>query len=212
MDSSVTRLAFHPRRRNVVEIHLDDASIFAIPDTEASRFCLGQPLAEDEVARLRALEQEALAFERALRFLESRPRSRREVESHLGRAGYTAEIVAAVIERLQRLGYADDESFVQWWLENRTHFSPRGPQALRFELRQKGVSGALVDEAIASLDDAALALASGRAKAPRWQHLPQAEFQKKMLNFLQRRGFAYEVAREATLQLWRELDDQAAGI
>lgn len=206
MTSTITRLVFHPRRHGIVEIHLDDHSIFAIPDTEASCFQPGQPLEEDDLARLQALEQETSAFERALRFLESRPRSRREIESNLSRGRYTAETIAVVLERLQRLGYADDEAFAQWWLANRTQFKPRGAQALRFELRQKGVSGGAVDEAIAELDDAELALTAGQSKAARWQGLDEAEFRKKMFSFLQRRGFAYEIARHATEQLWQQLE------
>jgi len=60
-------------------------------------------------------------------------------------------------------------------------------------------------EVLAHLDDETLAVAAGRQRAYRWQHLPRADFDKKMLGYLQRRGFPYPAARFATDHLWEQM-------
>ena len=75
---------------------------------------------------------------------------------------------------------------------------------MRQELLQKGVQRHLIDDALAPLDASEQALAAARPRVERWHSLPQPEFYKKMLSFLQRRGFDYATARAVTDQLWRE--------
>ena len=202
MAGAITRLVYQKRNKQRVNVYLDDAYAFALPDTVAGQLKIGQHLTDVEIADLRTVDSEAKAFDRALRFLGNRPRSRSEVEARLEQAGYTPEIRAKVLERLQRLGYIDDQAFIAWWIDNRSQFNPRSARALRQELWQKGVASELVKDALAGLDDNDLALAAGLNRASRWRHLPREAFDKKMLGFLQRRGFNYSTARNVTNQIW----------
>lgn len=202
MAGVITRLVYQKRNRQRVNVYLDDAYAFALPDDAASRLKIGQHLSDAEIADLQQVDSEAKAFDRALRFLGNRPRSRSEVDDRLTQAGYEAEIRIKVLERLQRLSYIDDQAFVAWWIDNRTRFNPRSTHALRQELRQKGIDQALIDQALIGLDDDELALAAGLNRASRWRHLPRESFDKKMLGFLQRRGFHYATARSAVNELW----------
>ena len=203
MAGAITRLVYQKRNKQRVNVYLDDTYAFALPDTAANQLKIGQHLTDAEIAVLQDVDSEAKAFDRALRFLGSRPRSRSEVEARLEQAGYTPEIRAKVLERIQRLGYIDDQAFVAWWIDNRSRFNPRSGRALRQELWQKGVANDLVEQALAGLDDDELALAAGLNRASRWQHLSREAFDKKMLGFLQRRGFNYVTARNVTNQLWK---------
>lgn len=79
------------------------------------------------------------ALEIAARYLATRPRTRREVERRLQRAGAEQGVIEATLERLSRLGYVDDEAFVRWWGEQRDRHSPRGRRLVEAELRQRGI-------------------------------------------------------------------------
>lgn len=204
MPGVITRLTYQQKNHQRVNVYLDGAFAFALPDAVAARIKIGQHLNDDDIARLRDADTEAKAFARALRLLAARPRSQVEISSHLQRAGFSDDVIGQVSDRLQRAGYLDDDAFVQWWIENRAAFSPRGAQALRQELAQKGVSRDLIDAALLPLDAGAQALAAGRPRAERWSQLPQPDFYQKMLGHLQRRGFDYPTARAAADQLWRE--------
>lgn len=207
MAGTITRLVYQKRNKQRVNIYIDDVYAFALPDTEAARLKVGQYLSDDEIVSLRALDSEAKAYDKAIRYLGHRPRSQHEIETRLKRGDFTHETRASVLTRLMRLGYVDDRSFVQWWIDNRRQFSPRGQRALRQELRQKGIAAELIEEALQALDEEEQALAAGLTRAPRWSHLPRQAFYKKMLGFLQRRGFGYADARTATDQLWMRFGD-----
>ncbi len=54
-------------------------------------------------------------------------------------------ISVEVIEKLKALKLLSDENFVNWLVENRTEFSPRGYAAIHQELSAKGVSQELIN-------------------------------------------------------------------
>jgi regulatory protein len=86
----------------------------------------------------------------AVRFLESRQRSIREVRRRLGQAGYAAPLIDGAVERLEELGVLDDEAFARAWVESRDRARPRGERALRSELALKGVAREIVDRVLAA--------------------------------------------------------------
>jgi regulatory protein len=143
------------------------------------------------------------AFEIAGRFLGTRPRSRWEVEQRLRRSGTTDEVMASTLERLERIGFVDDEAFARWWVEQRDRHAPRGRMALETELRAKRVPAAI----IAGLRDAPVGeepvLDDDRADAALERHLkgrPLPEDPKALQRlgmFLVRRGFDPVTARSA---------------
>ncbi len=208
MAGVVTRLAYQKRNKQRVNVYLDDSYAFALTDIEAARLKIGQHLGDDEILQFRQLDSEAKAFEKAIRYLGHRPRSLHEVEIYLERAEFSSTTQATIISRLEQLGYIDDLAFVQWWFDNRSRFSPRGSRALRQELWQKGVDSHLIEQALAAFDEDAQALAAGLKRSYRWSHLSQQDFDDKMLGYLQRRGFSYPVARNASDQLWQRLHNE----
>ena len=99
--------------------------------------------------RLGGVDDPEIVLDAALRFLETRQRSIAEVRRRLTTAGYRAALVEGAIERLLALGILDDQAFTAAWVESRDRARPRGERALRQELREKGIDGALVDAAMA---------------------------------------------------------------
>ena len=85
-----------------------------------------------------------------------------------------------------------------------------GASALQMELRKKGIDRALIETAVAEVDELAAATQAAHAKARRWHSLPKLEFRKKLAGFLQRRGFSYDIVREVTEALWEELNGDAS--
>jgi len=129
------------------------------------------------------------------------------VERYLSEKEVDESIVGDVVVRLQEQGFLDDESFARFWIENREQFRPRGRRALAYELRQKGLSNAAIDSALAALDESELAWAAIRDKVLQWENLDQVAFTNKALGYLSRRGFPYAICREAVDRAWLELHD-----
>jgi SOS response regulatory protein OraA/RecX len=78
-------------------------------------------------------------------------------------------------------------------------------RALRYELRLKGISHEIIEQALAPVDVSASAYRSASKKARQVQHLDQREFRRKLVEYLARRGFDYDVAREAAERHWKEM-------
>ncbi len=174
---------------------------------------IGQELLPEQLEQLRSEDAEQQAVDRALNFLSFRPRSREEVRRYLQRKETPPYIIEAALARLDRLDFVNDRAFVEFWVENRDKFNPRGSRALKNELRMKGVERDIVDELVDKDQDEELALRAGRKKASSLAHLPGMDyptFRNRLGGFLQRRGFGYEVVAHAVKALWNEMKQESA--
>jgi regulatory protein len=189
---TITALKFQERNRERVNVFLDGEYAFALMATEAARLHNGQRLSDAEIAALQAQDGRQQAYDQALRFLSYRPRSQAEVEHYLHAKRVSAEVIAAVMERLQQAGYLDDQIFARFWVENRQQFRPRSQRALEHELRQKGVSRQVIASALSDLDDETAAWQAVEGQLQRWIKLSNDELRQKIAGFLGRRGFSYD--------------------
>lgn len=213
--------AIEPQEKNPdrYSLHLDGRFALGLDGAAvvAAGLYVGMELTEVDLEQLRHVEAERKLWDAALHFLAPRPRSRAEVRRRLltprpnrnrdrerDRKPPDADAVERVLDRLQEQGLLDDQQFATFWVENRDRFSPRGARAIAQELRQRGVSRETVEAAAAPELDAERALAAGRRRLRSVAGLDFADFRARLGPFLLRRGFSYEVAREAVRQLWDE--------
>jgi regulatory protein len=137
--------------------------------------------------------------ERALGLLAVRARSRRELETRLGQAGFEPDEVADVLERLERVGLVDDEAFARQVAQHRFNVKHEGSRSVSGQLRAKGVSASLIEAVIEESgqgeEERAQALAETRAS--RLQGLEPAKAFNRLSGLLMRRGYSPEVARRA---------------
>lgn len=201
----ITALVAQKRNRHRVNVFLDGRFAFGLAAIEAARLHVGQTLSEEEIADLRKRDALETAHERALRFLSFRPRSASEVQRYLESKGVSAEHIQQVMERLARVGLVDDAAFARFWVENRGQFRPRSARALRYELRHKGLTPETIEAALAGHDDLALALEVARSQVRRLRGLSQLDFQRRLGQFLARRGFDYETISEVVQRIWEEV-------
>lgn len=210
MGGIITSLHFQKHSPDRVSVYLDGRFAFGLPAIEAARLHPGQHLDDSEIDRLRGMDAEQKAYDRAVRFLAHRPRSQGEVRRSLEQSGIDQAVVQAVIDRLVRQGYLDDAEFARFWVEDRQRFKPRGAYALRQELRQKGVDDVTIETAVADLDVAAAAYDAAHPRALRLSNLISSDpkmFRRKLSDFLLRRGFDYEVVSETVSRLVREFSE-----
>ena len=138
--------------------------------------------------------------ERALGLLAVRPRSRRELEQRLRRAGFEPEEISVETGRLEAVGLLDDEDFARRLAEHELGNRRSGERAVVSRLIAKGVDRGTIDRVVAETDagtedERALDLARDRAR--RLGTLEPARAFGRLVPFLQRRGFAPGLARRA---------------
>ncbi|RMG96189.1 MAG: regulatory protein RecX [Chloroflexi bacterium] len=199
----VTALTTQKRNKNRVNVYLDGEFAFGLPAIVAARLSLGQLLSEADIARLQKENALETAKEQALRYLTYRPRSRTELRRYLQQKGHEPETITAVLDRLTDLNLIDDKAFARYWVEQRETFRPRSKIALQQELMAKGVSREAIEAAIETVDELDAARKAAQKQLYRWRNLPEQAFKTKLGQFLQRRGFGYEIILEIIDELWQ---------
>ena len=208
-EGRITALKIQKRKKDRVNVFIDDQFAFGLSLIEAAKLRKGQTLTEAEITRLRDKDAIQQAIDRAARFLAYRPRSTDEVRRNLSKKNIPPTVIDAALEQMSTQGYLDDRAFALFWIENRNAFKPLGSRALRYELRQKRVPDTIIDEVLDAygVDDADAAYRAASQRAGRLRNMTRRDFQNKVGSFLQRRGFAYNIARVAIERLMEELDE-----
>lgn len=200
----VTAIEPQARHANRFNLYVDNEFALGLSALVAARLRVGQMLTEEELAELARTEALEDARERALRFLEPRPRSSAEVKQHLFKKKIATDVIEQTIMRLTEAGLLDDAAFAKYWVENRETFRPRAGRALKFELKRKGISDANIGDALGEIDESESAYRAAENRAKRWSELERREFFEKVTAFLVRRGFSYDIAKQAAKRLWDE--------
>lgn len=153
----------------------------------------GMDLAAHDVARQVVLRQLAMA-----------PRSRAQLEQKLAQRDVSADVAAAVLDRMTEVGLVDDEAYAQMLVRSQRAGRGLAKRALARELRTKGIDDDLAEKTLASIGDAeehdrARALVDKKLRA---MHGLGIEVQtRRLAGMLARKGYSpgltYAVIRDA---------------
>jgi regulatory protein len=210
MAHRITAMRAHLRNPGLLRIFIDNEHAFTVKLIDAADLKTGISLTAEQMARLQRKHELEGAYLRSIRYLGYRPRSCREIEQYLDRKKCSPAAVAETIRRLRESRLIDDRAFANWWVAHRCRMKPRSTHALRFELLQKGIDESIISAALAAADDDRMALALLETKRKQWRRPEGRQKRQKILAFLHRRGFRYEVAKnayEAFIQQTGQLND-----
>lgn len=150
--------------------------------------------------------EKALAL--AYRYLAFRPRSIKEVMLHLERKAkkyaFTPDEIQSTIELLKDQGFLNDAEFIKSYVTARNSLKPKSKRVLVLELKKYGVPSTDIEHYFehAVIDEDALAVQALKRKMKTLRTIPNEQTRlAKAVSFLQRRGFSFEIARQAYLQL-----------
>lgn len=192
MAGTITALRAQRGSKERVNVYLDGEFAFGLALIHALWLKIGQSLSDEQIAELQAADTLEKAQQRAVDLIAYRPRSVREVQLRLRKAGADDETIASVVERLKAAGLLDDLAFSRAWVESRLRASPRSKRMIAWELRQKGVNGPEIEAALTQADDADAAYRAALKRLPRLQSLEPRERERKLSAYLARQGFDYE--------------------
>ncbi len=80
------------------------------------------------------------AYYLSLKYLDIRPRSKKEINDNLVKKGFDSEVIIDTIKKLERQGYINDLSFGRMFLNNKLITTSNGPLKIRKELQQHNLS------------------------------------------------------------------------
>jgi len=203
---TVTALEKQPRRRDRFNLFVDGEFALAVHGDLAREAALapGRQLKCEDLQALAGRETFQSALDAAYRFLSYRARSESEVRSRLRRRKVDDTTIGVVIAKLRDQRLIDDEAFAHQWTENRLTHSPRSGRMVQWELRRKGVTQEVAEVAAAEVDDDDAAYRAASRRISRLRTADYDTFQKRLGDFLLRRGFGYSVTRRTVDRLWAE--------
>lgn len=139
------------------------------------------------------------AYEAAVRYLGSRPRSVAEIKRHLRTKRFDVTAQDRAIDQLRAQRYIDDEAFARYWVEQRAKFRPKSQRAIVSELIVKGVARETIDIVLGEADpdgETKRAREAIRRPMTRWLAMDESERKRKIHQYLVARGFGYDVIEE----------------
>ncbi len=141
---------------------------------------------------------ELTPIQRALALLVRREHSRKELARKLADRGIEREAASAAIERLTGDGWQSDARFAEMLVRTRVAHG-QGPIRIRAELGTHGLDGDTIDVAMGAFDGDWREVARNLAHRRFGPELTSADMlrQRKMADFLYRRGFDGDTVRAA---------------
>lgn len=192
-------------------VHLDNGTRWWIRRDDLPQAGFREGASYDEAVfqeRIRIC-QYPRALNHAVSMLARRACSRKEISDRLKRLRYTEEVAELVIYKLEKEKLLDDAAFCEQWIRYRIS-SGYGPSVIRRELRMKGISSGMIDEALADRppdeeDEIAVRLAE---KA--WKRAGSAgdirKARQKVIAALVRKGYSWDTARAACEKAEKETE------
>ncbi|MGJ3240380.1 MAG: regulatory protein RecX [Anaerolineae bacterium] len=204
----VTALEWQKNNKDRVNVYLDEEFAFGLNVMDAMQLKKGQELDEMTVIELQHKDAIVKAIDAAVNLLSYRPRSTEEIRRKLSQKGYEEPVIDVAIERMTARNYLDDEAFARFWIESRNRGKPRGKRALRYELRNKGISDTIIRRLLDDMvDEQSGAYQAAQKRIARLRGATEYEFKQKIGAFLQRRGFNYDAINQALEQIIADLQE-----
>ncbi|MFM2032736.1 MAG: hypothetical protein RLZZ297_1501 [Chloroflexota bacterium] len=210
---TITAIRAQVRDSQRVSLEIDGEFALGISlDTLAHEgIFVGQVLDAVALSRLVARDAADNCRHAAIRLLEIRPRSTRELTTRLRQKGYDAVAIDTTLQRLRAAGLLDDTAFATYLIEQRMRTASRGSTAIQRDLALHGIDRATRDrlavEHAITETDADHALSAARAYAGRLRAFDRETYTRRLSGVLLRRGFPASAVRAAVQTCWREKND-----
>lgn len=186
-------------------------------DTVVSkRLVVGREFSEQELEEILLETEVGKLMERVYKLLVVRARSEKEIRDYFRRKNIENKVkdreqisellIDLVVERLKQKGLLNDEQFARDWVEARRKSKHKGKIALKMELFQKGIDSSIVDEALV-IDEEGERLLAEKAiekKLRVWRDLEPVKLKRKVIEYLMRRGFEYQVALGVVVKMLKK--------
>ncbi|MNO34460.1 Regulatory protein RecX [compost metagenome] len=156
------------------------------------RMLKGTVFSKIELTEIVLADERQRGYGDALQYLSRKPRTGFEISMRLKEKGWSEETIAYVMDRLTGEGLVNDALYAQEWAGQRVKNRGKGKLWVRQELRQKGVSKPLIEEALGEVSeedeyDSAMQLGAKKWKTTSGEYLDK---KRKVGSFLMRRGFS----------------------
>lgn len=182
----ITKLEYQKNDPNRVNVFVDDQFATGINADDVLKLNLfkGKEITADERNLILSSGEFGKLFNQVVNFLSFRPRSEWEVRFHFRSADSVN--LEKIIQKLKEINQINDEQFTRWFIDQRNTFRPKGKQAIKYELKKKGVDEQIIAAVLSENGQSDSELARLSIAKKRFKSKEQA------IRFLASRGFSWD--------------------
>jgi regulatory protein len=188
-----------------VNIYVDGNFSFGLDLENLLRYGLreGKVITEEQIKEIVKKAEFSKVSDKIIQYGLVRPRSEKEFRDWLKKYKVHTSIHKELFKKLKRLELLGDKSFALWWISQRVQFRPKSKIVLSLELRQKGVSKEIIDEALSEIviDEKSVAKEILLKKKRVWENLSPDQIKKRMYAILLSKGFSMTIIKKAVESL-----------
>lgn len=206
MQKIITALKQQKNNPNRVNVFLDGQFGFAVYKILAVNLKIDQVISENSIEKLLQDDLKEDCYQKALKFIAFKPRSRQEVIIRLKKYDFNDETISSVIEELVEKKYINDLDFAQNWVENRTTIKPRSNKLIKWELRNKKISDEIIEKISDEMPtDEELVIVAAEKYSKRLSGCEKDVFFRRLAGYLMRRGFPFSIVNPVVNKTWEDL-------
>ena len=194
--AKITSISVQAKDPDRCNLYLDGIFYCGITLESVVKFRLkeGMEIERESLDRIQSESELQTAFDKALDALSRSMKTEASLRTFLKKKGYVDVVVDQTLEKLASYGFVDDFEYAKRYASSAS--KGKGKKLIALELRQKGVGEEEIEDALSSVTGEVETAKALFEKYMRFKERNR-ENRYKAFQYLLRRGFDYETAKEA---------------
>lgn len=140
---------------NTYKVELEDGNEITLLDEVILKYNLliNNFIDSKELNKLLNANNEAICYNKALKYLGIRIRHQNEVIKYLERQGFSKATILNCIKRLEEQNYLNEELFVKAFVNDEINLNNSGPAKIKYKLLKIGVKDDLINKYISNINE-----------------------------------------------------------
>lgn len=195
--TAIIQQKHHPERYSVF-IDNDFAFGLIMQDIVYFKLKEGEEIAQQKYDFIKNELVYIKAQDIALYYIGYKMRTESEVRKKLLEKEFTEDIIERVMDFLIKYDYVNDEKYCISYIKQRLRCNPKGKYILKMELKQRGIQESIICKSLeeSDIDEFGDVVKLLEKKCYDLENIDEKE-KKRLILFLQRRGYSYDIIKEA---------------
>lgn len=194
---NITAIKQQVKQTSRYSVFVDGAYSFSLSEQALldSKLVPGQALDAEQIEEYKQLSADDKLYNRTLRYVAMRPRSRGEVLAYLARKNSPAPLSEQITNKLESLDLINDRKLAQAYVNDRQLLRPASRRKIIAELKKKYISDDIIEAVVGGEGhDERAAL---REIITRKRRQTKYQDELKLMQYLARQGFSYDDIKAA---------------
>ncbi len=206
----ITKVELQKNNDYRFSIYIDGEFAFGVTDELKYKYNLkkGLEIDQETLDEILALESNNKAVNYVVYLLSFRSRSEKEIRDKLVEKEYLPHQIEYAIDYCKERNYINDYDFANSFVRDKININKYGPQKIKFQLYQKGISDSIIREVLEENIDkeeqyeSCMELATKQA----YKYRNDDHYKKynKLCAYLYRRGYNYDIINNVVKEVLNE--------